>query len=486
MKPLKSNYQTQAAPFFRSLTDDQLQVLHMASLEIIERTGMRFYDQEAIELFKKAGARISDGNRVCIPPHLVEWALKVAPKRVVLCDREGRRVMPVEDHRVYYGVGSDCMYIYDPYTGQRRRAVLQDVVNGMHLVDYLPNMDFVMSMFLPSDVPVELTDRYQMEIMLLESKKPIIFITNELSGAIDAIEMAEVVAGGLEALQRNPCIVCYANATSPLRHNKEAVQKLLYCAQLNLPVIYIPVARRGITSPITAAGSLALGNAGQLAGIVLAQLKREGAPVIRNSCGGGTLDMRTLTGPYAAPDSGPFGWELAHHYGLPIFGMAGYSDSKVMDEQAAAEAALSIFANAISGANLVHDVGYLDFGMTGSLEMVVFCDEVISWTKRYLRGLEINEETLALDLIDETGPDGHFLETEHTLRHFREDWLPTLLDRRDYDDWVAAGATTLQQRANQKVREILETHRPKPLPDEIVRRVKTITQRAGTQTKKRH
>jgi trimethylamine--corrinoid protein Co-methyltransferase len=225
---------------------------------------------------------------------------------------------------------------------------------------------------------------------------------------------------------------------------------------------------------MTIAGALALGNAGQLAGLVLSQIKREGSPFIRSRPSGGKLDMNSLIGLYAAPDGGPFGWDLAHYYRIPTFGTAGCSDTKVFDAQAAAEAALTLFDNAVNGANLIHDIGYLDCAMTGSLELVAFCDEVIGWMRRYMCRLEISEETLALDLIHEVGPDGHFLESEHTLRHLREDWRPKLFDRMSFHRWLAEGATTLQQRANRMVRQILAEHRTEPLRPEVAERLEAV------------
>ncbi len=162
---------------------------------------------------------------------------------------------------------------------------------------------------------------------------------------------------------------------------------------------------------------------------------------------------------------------LAHHYGVPTFGAAGCSDAKVFDAQAAAEASLTLFENAISSVNLIHDVGYLDCAMTGSLEFLYFNNEIIGWLKRYLRELEINEETLALDLIHKIGPDGNFLESEHTYKHVREDWRPALLDRLDYQRWADQGSRTVQERAQEKVKEIIESHRADPLPADIVQKL---------------
>jgi trimethylamine--corrinoid protein Co-methyltransferase len=462
---------------FRSLSNDQLNLLHDASLEIMARTGMRFFEQEALDLFDRAGADVSDGNLVRVPPHLVEWALRTVPKNITLFDQTGRRVMALGGYRSYFGPGSDCSYIYDLDTGQRRKAVLQDVVDAVRLADALPNLDFVMSMFLPSDVQAERYERQQMAIMLQESTKPIVFVGLEASSTVYALEMAAVAAGGLDQLQRYPFVVNYVNVVSAFRHNKESVRRLLYAAERNLPTIYAPGKARGTMAPITVAGALALGNAGQLAGLVLSQLKREGSPFLRSKPGGDGSDMRSMVSLYAAPDGGPSGWELAHYYGIPTFGMAGASDAKVFDAQAAAEAALTLFDEMLNGANLIHDVGYLDCATTGSLEFLAFCDEVIGWLRRYFRRLEISEETLALDLIHELGPDGHFIDTAHTIRHVREDWMPTLSDRNDYRRWAARGSTTLQQRANQKVREIIANHQPEPVPKEVVEKLNSIVAR---------
>lgn len=459
---------------FGSLSEDELCLLHHASLEIMQRTGMRFYSRKALDLFEKAGADVSDGNLVRIPHHLVEWALRTAPKNITIYDRNGRRAMSLGGYRSYYGVGSDCMHLYDPYTGERREPVLQDVINGVRLVDALPNLDFVMSMFLPSDVPQERYERHQMAVMLQETTKPIVFVGLEAASTVWAIEMAAAVSGGLQSLQRSPFVVNYVNVVSAFKHNEQSVQRLLYAAERNLPTIYAPSKSRGTMAPITVAGALALGNAGQLAGLVLSQLVREGSPFLRSSPGGEGMDMRSMVSLYGAPDGGPFGWELANHYGIPTFGMAGASDAKVFDAQAAAEACLTLFDNALNGANLIHDIGYLDCAMTGSMELVVFCDEIIGWIRRYLRRLEINEDTLALDLIHEVGPDGHYMDKRHTLRHVRDDWVPTLMDRYDYQRWDARGATTLQERANKRVRTILEDHRAERLPDVVVAAVEAV------------
>jgi trimethylamine--corrinoid protein Co-methyltransferase len=266
------------------------------------------------------------------------------------------------------------------------------------------------------------------------------------------------------------------NAVSAFQHNEQSIGRLLYAAERNLPSIYSPSKSRGTMAPMTVAASLAVGNAGHLGGLVLSQLKREGSPYIRAEPGGGGVDMRTMVSLYSAPDGGPFCWDLAHHYGIPTFGIGGCSDSKIFDAQAAAEAAFTLFDNALNGVNLVHDVGYLDCATTGSLEFLLYCEELIGWLRQYLRKLEISEETLALDLIHEIGPDGNFVETRHTLEHVRDDWVPRLMDRNNFLRWYSQGGTTVQQRANKQVREILANHRTgAPLSPEVVQKLEVVT-----------
>jgi trimethylamine--corrinoid protein Co-methyltransferase len=463
------------------LSPEQCQKLHNASLEILARTGIRLYEQEAIDLLRKAGASITEGNRVRIPAGLVEKAFSTVPKRVTLYDRLGNPAMYLEEGNCYYGSGSDCLNIIDHRTGERRQPVLQDVVDGMIVCDALPHIDFVMSMFLPADVNPMVSDRYQMEVMLNATSKPIVYVTNEFSGCVDAVEMAEAATGGVEALMLRPSAACYINVTTGLRHNEEALQKLLFLAGKGLPALYIPVVIAGISGPITTAGSIALTNAGVLVGLVLSQLKREGAPFITSGMSGGGLDMRTMVSPYCEPDSRGMAHALAHHYNLPQFGLGGCSESKLVDQQAAAEAALTLMAETLGGANLIHDLGYLESGLCGSLAQLLICNEMVGWIEKFVAPLEINDETLALDLIDETGPDGQFLDCDHTLRLFRRRWYPDLFERGNYDQWQAQGAKSLGERAAKRVQEILDQPRPELLSGDVRQKIKDIVRRAEEQ-----
>lgn len=476
--PLQSNYTSYDTPRFRKLSDDQTERLHHASLEILDRTGVCLYEPEALALLQKKGLHVEDGNRVRIPPGLVEWALSIAPKRAVICDRHGRRVMPLERNNVFYGPGSDCPNVIDVRDGARRAGTLRDIEEAIRVCDALPNIDFLMSFCMASDIDQTVADRHQMRAMLMNSIKPILAVTMEFSGCVDVIRMAEVVAGGEEALRRNPLCAFYINVTHPLRHNEEALQKLLFLAGKGLPTTYTPVVLRGVSGPVTAAGAIALANAGELAGLVIAQLKREGAPVILTGGVNDMLDMRTTVDAYGDPNNRVMLVELAHRYDLPIFGLAGCSDSKVPDEQAAAEAAFSIILETLAGAQMAHDIGYLEGGMCNSIEQIVICDELIAYTKQFMKGLEVSEETLALDLIDEVGPHGDFMGSDHTRKHYREDWYPKLFDRRPYEDWNASGAKTLRARARERALKILDTHQPEPLPADVQGRIDEIVAQA--------
>jgi trimethylamine--corrinoid protein Co-methyltransferase len=461
----------------RRMSDEQCEKIHAASLEVMERTGVRLYEQTAIELLRGAGASVSDGNRVRFPPHLVERALSTAPKQVVLHNRNREPVMPVGGHISFFGPGSDCLNIIDHRTGQHRRALLQDVVEAATVADALPHIDFVMSMFLPSDVDGVLADRHQMQVMLNHTSKPIVFVTYDFPGWIDVVEMAEAVAGGPDALREKPFVAGYNNTTSGLRHNEEALQKLLYMAERGLPVIFVAGTLPGVTGPVTVAGSIMLRNIGSLVGLVIGQLKREGSPFIMSGAVH-PVDLRTMVQPYSAADSHGALGSMAHYYGLPMFAIGGASDAKLVDGQAALEASLTLMVDKLCGGQIVHDVGYLESGLCGSLAQLVICDQILDWIKHALQEVEVNEETLAVDVVDQVGPDGQFLDSEHTLHHFRDRWYPRLLERDNYDRWQKKGSKSLAQRAAERVDEILAGHRSDSLPADVARAVEAIVRRA--------
>jgi trimethylamine--corrinoid protein Co-methyltransferase len=473
---IETHGSSMTSAYYARLGQQEREKIHMASLEILERTGIEIHDEKALALLVKAGAK-ADGIRVRIPERLVEKALTLAPKRMTLYDRNGKVAIRAWGYNTYYGCGSDCLNILDHRTGERRRPTLKDVKQAVVLMDALPEISFVMSAFLPEDVDQRIYDRYQMEVMLNHTTKPIVFVSPDFEGCVAAVEMCEVVAGGAEAFQRRPFATCYINVTSGLVANAEALQKCIYLAEKGLPLLYIPLNAGGVNSPATTAGCMASMNAGTLLGVVLAQLVREGTPVAVPGWNGGPYNLKTMVGNYVLADEQGVPTEMGKHYNLPVFGLGGSTDSKVLDQQCGAEVALSLFTALLHGANIVHDIGFMDSGMQGSLQLIAIANDLIGWLRAATAGVVVNEETLALDVIDELGPTGDYLGHDHTLRHFKEPYYSKLADKGTYSQWVERGATTMEERAARQVDKILESHQPEPLPADIQRDIKKIVER---------
>ncbi|MGD2147036.1 MAG: trimethylamine methyltransferase family protein, partial [Anaerolineae bacterium] len=224
---INSRQVAQITPGIQLLSDDQKEQVHQATLELLRRTGVSVLVPEVRDLLKDAGCWL-DGERVRIPPHLIDWAIRTAPSRVVLCDRHGEPAMELEGRKGYYGTGSDTPFVIDAYTGERRQAVLGDVANVARLVDGLENIDFLMCMGIASDVTAEISDLYHFRAMVSNTSKPIVYTAWSLQNLKDIVEMAEAVVGGAEALRRSPLMALYSEPISPLTHGIESCEKLLF------------------------------------------------------------------------------------------------------------------------------------------------------------------------------------------------------------------------------------------------------------------
>jgi trimethylamine--corrinoid protein Co-methyltransferase len=342
-------------------------------------------------------------------------------------------------------------------------------VDAIHIVDALPELTFCMSMGIPCDVEAAKQYRHQFALMLEHTTKPIVFVCDDRADCEAIVGMASAVAGGMDKLQLNPTILLYSEPSPPLRHSQTATAKLLYAAEKCLPVVHSSSPIMGATGPVTLAGGVALANAEVLSGLVMHQLKHPGAPFIYGA-GIHHMDMRTTISVHNAPEfqlTCLAVAEMGRFYGLPTWGYAGNSDSCAMDEQAAADATFSVLVALLAGHNLAHDVGYVESGLTTSPEMIVFTAEVISMMRRFMEGIPLDTESLALEAIETVGPGGNFLTDKHTLKHFREMWQPTLFNRRRLQDWVEQGSKRLGQQLNEKTLAILQSHKPEPLPDSV-------------------
>jgi trimethylamine--corrinoid protein Co-methyltransferase len=469
------------SPQFSVLSDSSIQEIHLAALEVLRRTGIRFHHHGALEMLKEAGAFISDGNLVKMPASMVEDALATAPSRVILCDRDGEPAVFLEGARTWFGTGSDCVTYLDPYTGEARPFTLKDIQDAYRLVDALPNIHFLMSVGIPKDVDSALTYDVQMANMLEYTTKPLVFVTNDRASCQRAIDMAAAVAGGYEALREQQHILLYSEPSSPLQQSETAVDKLLLMAKYELPVVHSPGPQMGAVAPITMAGGLVMSLAEIMSSLVVHQMVHPGAPFVFGA-GLHHMDMSAMQICYASPEfqlTKAAVAELGRWYGLPTWGYAGCSDAKIMDEQAALEAMLSVMMARLSGANLIHDVGYMESGLATSLEMIVLTDELVAMTDHLMKGIEVNAETLLVGELHRVGPGGNFLGTDATLKHFRSFWFTKLLDRKRRHDWEQKGSTTLSQRLNAKVKKILAEHGaagspPKPLALEVKRAIQEI------------
>ncbi len=464
---MKVNYRTNQTTIFNVLSSGQIEDIVSTAYNILERAGVEVNDDEILGLLKDAGC-IVKGKRVFIPSYLVNECVALAPRKISMSSRNGELAMVLEKDRIYFGTGSDAVFILDSLTGERRKWLVKDIEDGAKIVDFLPNLDFHMSIGLTANVPGMTYDRYQFLAMMKNTEKPLVLTTVDDKGLEDIYNMCCIISGGEDNFRLKPFIALYSEPITPLTHAKEALGKLKFAARNSIPNVYTPAPNAGATAPVTLAGTIALGAAEYLSGIVIAQLIRKGAPVI----GGGTLfamDMSTGVASYGSTENYLMDaamTEVCKYFGLPVFSLAGCSSSKVFDGQATLESMFGTLSAALSGANLIHDVGYLEDGLCGSFEQVVLTDEIIGMVKRYISGIKVDRNTLALDIIEKVGPGGNFLSEEHTFANFKSEmFMPQLMDRNVYAKWRDSGAKTLEVRVNEKVRDILSSYKPEAIED---------------------
>jgi trimethylamine---corrinoid protein Co-methyltransferase len=453
--------------------DEECARVHEATLRVLEECGVEVLGYApALEAFAAAGADVQ-GTRVRLGREQVDAALASAPRSWTLRPRGDGPAHELAQGRTYYGTGSDTLYVRDPETGERRRARLADVETFAALAERLPNIDFVMSMGLPEDVPHELDDTAPVAAMLAGTRKPL-WIAPRDGAVVPLIREMAAACGEADS------IGIYAMPSPPLQHDVDALTKLEACARLTIPVVYAPAAHAGGSAPASVAGVVTVGNAEVLSGLVYHQAVNPGAPFVYGT-GYGALNMRTMLDCYAAPEhflGNQAGADLARHYGLPSFNYAAVSDSKLLDEQGAAEYGMTTVLGALSRSTLLHDVGYLESGMQASAESIVLGDELVGWARAYLAEAAVDDEALAVEEILAAGPGGSHLARPYTRRHVRDVWQSTLMDQTAYGRWADAGATTLGQRLRSRTVELLAAPRQFELAPEARAQVDDILARA--------
>ncbi len=469
----RSNYSQQLSPKLSWFCESQIEEIHSATIDVLERVGVRVDHDQALRLLKDAGCIVKD--RVArIPGWLVDEAIKLAPSKVNIYSREGEPAMSLEKNCTYYGTGSDLPFHLDLETGERRGSVKQDIINAAAIMENLPNFDFVMSYAIPGDVEAARGCLHQFAALTLHTAKPVIFTALSEEHTRTIIEMAAAAAGSYDNLRAKPYIIIYDEPISPLVHTYDGIAKMFACIEHGIPVIYTPGVVAGGTCPVTKAGTIVQMNAESLSGLVIAQLKQKGAAVI---IGGGAtpMDMKTTATLYGSPEAAmnyAAMTELAQYYRLPNFTEAGCCNAPVPDAQAGMEAAIGLLLNQLCGANLVHDVGYLDCGKTGSLPFLVMCDDFISAVRYIGAGTPINSDTIGVDTIVEVGPAGHYLGEDHTMKHFRNEiWMPAVFNRMMYEVWEQLGSKDCLDLAREKVINILKDEPTNELSPAISRQI---------------
>jgi trimethylamine--corrinoid protein Co-methyltransferase len=455
---------------YRPLADDQVRHIHEAALSILARTGVQVELPEALRLFQQAGASVDqEQKRVRIPRALIEDAVDWAPSRVVLAGRDPRWDLELEGARVHAGTGGAALNVLDLYTGQLRPAVLHDVAELARLVDALDNVHFYLVPVYPTDLDKDIVDLSSYFTALANTTKHVQAGIYSVQGIHDTVEMCEHIAGGAGPLRERPLVSFITSwMVSPLLFASDVTTLLIETCRQRIPVVLSAAPMAGSTAPVTLAGMLAQLTAEQLSGVVLTQLARRGAPVLIGPIPA-TADMKS--GRYLA-GAAEFGLanaamaQMAQFYRLPIYNSAGMTDAKIPDIQAGFEKAMSTTLAALAGSNFIHHAaGMLENMNTVAAEQFVIDNDILGMAMRVLRGVEVNDETLALDVIDEVGPGGHYLMSGHTLQYMRSEFYypSATVDRQGWDMWQQGGGLDARERARQIARDILDHHHPESL-----------------------
>jgi trimethylamine--corrinoid protein Co-methyltransferase len=461
---------------FRPLNEQDVNKIHQTSLKILEEIGVKVELEEALRVFKKHGAKI-EGVIVRIPASLVEEALKLVPHKFLMAGQEEKNDLILEDKKVYLGTGGAALTILDLETGKARPGALKDIAQVAKLVDALENVHFYLRPCIPQDIPREVMDINQFYASLSNTTKHIMGAAQSVQTARDVIEMAQMIAGGKEALVKRPIISFVTSwMISPLHFATETTQVLLEIVRNKIPVALSSAPMAGSTSPVTLAGTLAQVHAEQLSGIVLTQLANPGSPVLYGAIPS-MADLKTMGYVGGGIEFGLMNAaisQMAQSIQVPNYNSAGLTESKLPDIQAGYEKAYSVCLCVLAGSNYIHHAaGMLESMRAVAYEQFVIDDEIIGMALRLLEGIQIDGETLGLEALREVGPSGNFLSSMHTVKFMRQEYFrQTLGDRQTREAWEESGSLDGRERARRKAREILKTHLPKRLDAKIDQEIK--------------
>jgi trimethylamine---corrinoid protein Co-methyltransferase len=443
---------------FRILSKADTNMVHQTALKILDEIGIQVEDEDTRKLLKEKGCGERENSYTTFSEKIVEQALSTVPQKMVLYNQDGEVAVDSDDDVPHFCSGINCLKILDAQTGEHRPCLLSDVVKSSLVSEQLPHIDMVGSLGTPSDVPAEEEAVITVKTMTENTKKPIGFTGH------DEIEQKAIwthladLAGGWQQLADKPFGLDLTGPTSPLQIGSEACRRLRFSAKKRLPSVCYPGILPGFGGPLTIAGSLAQSSAEILAGIVIHQLEQPGAPVVSGSAIL-PLDMRNGNLAYGSTEYS-LACQAAVDYftdiGVPSWIGAGCTDAHQVDAQAASEAGMNMLAAATSGSTFIHNLGYLSSGNTGSLEMLVLADELAGIVKKTVKGVLVNDETLAFDVVKRAAEKNAYVSDPHTFKHMRTElWIPSMFARTGVEAWQKAGAKSALDKIREKIHKIL-------------------------------
>lgn len=459
------------------LTDAEILRLHTATLDIIEHTGVKFPLHRALDILESHGAAIDRSTSIAkIPAHVIEDALKLAPPAYTLGARDPAQNLAMDGNHVFLGTDGCGVEVIDAFSGELHRSAKKDVSDCARLADALEEVSFWWAMVSAQDCLPESRGLHELEAAWNQTTKHLQTESLLHKGEINsAIEMVDLLAGGKEEARKHPLLSIMQCTISPLAHDPGSLDAGLIAAEAGLPVGYMTMASCASTGPATPAGNLVVGNAEVIAALALIQMAHPGAPVFY-AAAQTSMDLRTGAYTGGGPEDFLFGAatnQLADFYHVPLSMGAFATGAKQPDWQAAIDNSFSSFMASASGADMLLGCGLLQGSKILSYEQMVMDCEIYSIVRKMLEGIVIDDEHLALDVIKGVEPGGNFLAQKHTRQHMKELWLPRLMDRRPYEQWLEKkdGA---REWAGQRARDILQNHHPEPLDPKQAQELKKI------------
>ncbi|MFH1905478.1 MAG: trimethylamine methyltransferase family protein [bacterium] len=478
---------------YKILTEVELNKIHGSTLDIMKNLGVKFTLKEALAIFSDAGFFVSKDGIVKFKPEQVEKYIKKVPSRFVRKGIDSKYDCDFGSDSLYMGGGSLPIHIIDSDTYERRKPTIQDMVKFTKLVDALDNFYIGNSVVQPAEIPHNVMHAVWDQNAACNMSKPsCCWYALDKQTAQDTIQILSAASGGTDKLKKNKTWATTICPDSALIWGR-SIWGILEGAKVEIPLEILPMPFCGSTHPVTIAGALVQANAETLSAVILAQIIKPGCPIIYAPSYGGIMDMAVGSHSFGTPETALYGAaaaQLGKWYKFPTNIMMGTTDSKAPDAQASYEKMMTFILPALAGCDCMSLTGgMLDFALSANYEQTVIDNEIAGQVLRLRKGFEINEDTLAVDVIKEVGHDGTYLPTEHTFRHFKDElWFPKLADRTPYTTWSSKGKKDILKRAKEKVEEILKTHKAKGIDnnkkEEVNRIVKEIFKREKVDYKK--